>query len=195
MGTEKAYSTDANVLGATHEAKDLEHLDKNMIRSSTRSWASRSGSASVEIEAEEVTVGFEQGLPVASTASASPPSSTSSWRQPHRRAARPRHERPDREPGHRGQEPRHLRGPRHGAAAHRVRAPALGHPQREHPRPVLHPRPPLGRLLYEGKWYDPEALMLKDALTRWVAPSITGEVTLELRRGDDYTLLDTRPST
>ena len=49
----------------------------------------------------------------------------------------------------------------------------------------------LGRLLYEGKWYDPEALMLKDALTRWVAPAITGSVTLELRRGDDYTLLNT----
>jgi len=50
----------------------------------------------------------------------------------------------------------------------------------------------LGRLLYEGKWYDPEALMLKDALTRWVAPSVTGSVTLELRRGDDYTLVATK---
>jgi argininosuccinate synthase len=50
----------------------------------------------------------------------------------------------------------------------------------------------LGRLLYEGKWYDPEAWMLKDALTRWIAPSVTGEVTLELRRGDDYTLCATR---
>ncbi len=49
----------------------------------------------------------------------------------------------------------------------------------------------LGRLLYEGKWYDPEALMLKDALTRWIARPITGRVTLELRRGDDYTLLNT----
>ena len=50
----------------------------------------------------------------------------------------------------------------------------------------------LGRLLYEGKWFDPEALLLKDSLCRWVAPSITGSVTVELRRGDDYTLLDTR---
>ena len=50
----------------------------------------------------------------------------------------------------------------------------------------------LGRLLYEGKWYDPEAMMLKDALTRWVAPSVTGSVTLELRRGDDYSILDTK---
>jgi argininosuccinate synthase len=50
----------------------------------------------------------------------------------------------------------------------------------------------LGRVLYEGKWYDPEALMLKDALTRWVAPTISGQVTLELRRGDDYTIVETR---
>jgi argininosuccinate synthase len=50
----------------------------------------------------------------------------------------------------------------------------------------------LGRLLYEGKWYDPEALMLREALVRWVAPSITGEVRLELRRGEDYTLVETR---
>jgi argininosuccinate synthase len=50
----------------------------------------------------------------------------------------------------------------------------------------------LGRLLYEGKWFDPEACLLKDGLTRWVAPSVTGEVTLELRRGDDYTIVATR---
>jgi argininosuccinate synthase len=50
----------------------------------------------------------------------------------------------------------------------------------------------LGRVLYEGKWFDPEAMMLKDALTRWIAASVSGTVTLELRRGDDYTLLDTK---
>jgi argininosuccinate synthase len=49
----------------------------------------------------------------------------------------------------------------------------------------------LGRLLYEGRWYDPESLMLKEALTRWVAPAVTGIVRLELRRGDDYTILET----
>jgi argininosuccinate synthase len=49
----------------------------------------------------------------------------------------------------------------------------------------------LGRLLYEGKWFDPEAMMLKDALARWIAPSITGTVKLELRRGDDYTIIST----
>jgi argininosuccinate synthase len=49
----------------------------------------------------------------------------------------------------------------------------------------------LGRLLYEGRWYDPEAMLAREALVRWVATAITGEVTLELRRGDDLTLLKT----
>jgi argininosuccinate synthase len=52
--------------------------------------------------------------------------------------------------------------------------------------------PPLGRLLYEGRWFDPQALMLRESLQRWVARAVTGEVTLELRRGDDYSILDTR---
>jgi len=50
----------------------------------------------------------------------------------------------------------------------------------------------LGRILYEGKWFDAEAMLLKDALTRWIAPSVSGTVTLELRRGDDYTIIDTQ---
>jgi argininosuccinate synthase len=52
----------------------------------------------------------------------------------------------------------------------------------------------LGRLLYEGKWYDPEAMMLRDALSRWIAPAVTGTVTVELRRGDDWTVVDTKAS-
>src|SRR5262249_42867264 len=50
----------------------------------------------------------------------------------------------------------------------------------------------LGRLLYEGRWFDPQALMLRDSLQRWVAKPVTGEVTLELRRGNDYSILETR---
>ena len=50
----------------------------------------------------------------------------------------------------------------------------------------------LGRILYEGKWFDPEAMLLKDGLTRWIAPSVTGSVKLELRRGDDYSILATQ---
>jgi argininosuccinate synthase len=50
----------------------------------------------------------------------------------------------------------------------------------------------LGRVLYEGKWFDPEAMLLKDGLTRWIAPSVSGSVKLELRRGDDYSILATK---
>jgi argininosuccinate synthase len=49
----------------------------------------------------------------------------------------------------------------------------------------------LGRLLYEGRWFDAESMLLKDGLTRWLAPTVSGKVTLELRRGDDYTILST----
>ena len=53
----------------------------------------------------------------------------------------------------------------------------------------------LGRLLYEGRWFDPEALILKEGLTRWVASAVSGKVTVELRRGDDYTIVDTQAPT
>jgi argininosuccinate synthase len=49
----------------------------------------------------------------------------------------------------------------------------------------------LGRLMYEGRWFDPQSMMLRESLQRWVGAAITGEVTLELRRGDDYTILNT----
>ena len=49
----------------------------------------------------------------------------------------------------------------------------------------------LGRLLYEGRWFDPQSLMLRQSLQSWVGQAVTGEVTIELRRGDDYTVLDT----
>jgi len=50
----------------------------------------------------------------------------------------------------------------------------------------------LGRLMYEGRWLDPQSLMLRESLQKWVGSAVTGEVTLRLRRGDDYTILDTR---
>jgi len=49
----------------------------------------------------------------------------------------------------------------------------------------------LGRLLYEGRWFDPQALMLRESLERWVGKAVTGEVTIELRRGEDYTITNT----
>ena len=148
----------------------------------------------VKIEPEEVTRRRSSAAcPSRSTASASARSFELVPRgEPRRRPPRPRHERPDREPRHRREEPRHLRGAGHGAPA----------PRYERLLSAIHNENTidlyftlgrrLGRLLYEGKWFDPEAMLLKEALMRWIAPSVTGAVTLELRRGDDYTILDTQ---
>ena len=191
MGTEKAYSTDANVLGATHEAKDLERLDVSMqIVEPIMGLAH--WKKSVAIEPEEVTIELAQGLPVAVNGK-----------------------------DHGGLLPLFLEcnriGGRHGLGLsdqieNRVidaksrgiyEAPgmALLHVCYERLLSAIHNESTtdqyvtlgrrLGRLLYEGKWFDPESMMLKDALTRWVAPSITGQIKLELRRGDDYTIVST----
>ena len=120
MSTEKAYSTDSNILGATHEAKDLEHLNTG-IRIVEPIMGVAFWREDVAIKPEEVTVTFEEGLPVALNGQTLRRSSAADGRsQPHRRPARPRHERSDREPDHRGQEPRHLRSAGHGAALHRA---------------------------------------------------------------------------
>ena len=104
-------------------------------RSSSRSWASSTGTPTVEIVPEDVTVEFRQGRPVAINGT---PFDERRRRDPggerHRRPPRARHVRPDREPDHRGQEPRHLRGPRNGAAVRRLRAPRQRDPQRGHHR-------------------------------------------------------------
>jgi len=192
MSAEKAYSTDANVLGATHEAKDLEHLDKGLhIVSPIMSVAH--WKRDVVIEPETVTISFERGRPVA--------------------LLDQRYETLiDIVRG-----ANHIGG-RHGLGTsdqieNRVidaksrgiyEAPgmALLHIAYERLLSAIHNENTLdlyftlgrklGRLLYEGKWFDAEAMLLKDALTRWVAPSVTGTVTLELRRGDDYSILDTQ---
>jgi argininosuccinate synthase len=188
---EKAYSTDANLLGSTHEAKDLEHLGTSMKIvqpiMGVAHWDS-----SVEIAAETVTVRFEYGLPVAlnGVQIADPVELV-------RRA--------------------NGIGGRHGLGMsdqieNRVieaksrgiyEAPgmALLHVAYERLLSAIHNEDTLdryategrrlGRLLYEGRWFDPQALMLREALQRWVAAVVTGEVTIELRRGDDYTILDT----
>jgi argininosuccinate synthase len=192
MGTEKAYSTDSNVLGATHEAKDLERLDRGMQIvdpiMGVAHWRD-----DVVVKAEEIAVEFEHGLPVSLNGE-----KFGSLYQLFLEANRI--------------------GGRHGLGMsdqieNRVidaksrgiyEAPgmALLHIAYERLLSAIHNENTtdlyftngrrLGRLLYEGKWFDPESMMLKDALTRWVAPSITGSVTIGLRRGDDYTLLDTR---
>jgi len=192
MGTEKAYSTDANALGATHEAKDLEYLDKNMTIVSpimgVPFWRS-----DVAIAEEEVTLEFESGVPVA----------LNGTRFPSRYALLAA---------------ANEIGGRHGLGMsdqieNRVigaksrgiyEAPgmALLHIAYERLLSSTHNEDTtdlyvtlgrrLGRLLYEGKWYDPEAMMLKESLSRWIATPLGGTVRLALRRGDDYTIVETR---
>jgi argininosuccinate synthase len=188
---EKAYSTDANMLGATHEAKDLELLSTSMKIvepiMGVAFW-----DPAVEIEPEQVTVRFEHGVPVAIGGEelAGPVDAI-------RRA--------------------NAVGGRHGLGMsdqieNRIveaksrgiyEAPgmALLHVAYERLLTAIHNEATLeayhdqgrrlGRLLYEGRWFDVQALMLRDSL-RWVAAVVSGEVTIELRRGDDYTILDTR---
>ena len=132
--TEKAYSTDANIWGATHEAKSLEHLDAS-IEIVEPIMGVRFWDPSVEIPAEDVDDRLRAGA-----AGDDQRQAVRLGRRPRpggqrdRRPARPRHVGPDREPDHRGQEPGHLRGARHGAAARGVRAAGERHPQRGHHR-------------------------------------------------------------
>ena len=192
MSAEKAYSTDSNVLGATHEAKDLEYLNNGMKIvqpiMGVKPWDPK-----VDIKIEEVTLEFERGVPVAINGNR-----YSTLIEMMLEANRV--------------------GGRHGLGMsdqieNRVidaksrgiyEAPgmALLHIGYERLLSAIHNENALdqyfglgrrlGRLLYEGRWFDPESMLLKDALTRWIAPSVTGTVTLELRRGDDYTILDTK---
>jgi argininosuccinate synthase len=191
MGTEKAYSTDSNVLGATHEAKDLEHLDKGM-RIVNPIMGVAFWKPDVAVAPEEVTIGFEQGIPT--TIDGKRFGSLFDLFFECNRI-----------------------GGRHGLGMsdqieNRVidaksrgiyEAPGMALLALVYERllSAIHNENTLdlyatlgrrlGRLLYEGKWYDPESCLLKDALTRWVAPAVTGAVTVELRRGDDYTIVAT----
>jgi argininosuccinate synthase len=191
MSTEKAYSTDCNMLGATHEAKDLERLDVSMhavepIMGVTH-WRS-----DVRVEAETVELGFERGVPVRVGGK----SFATTWEVV--RCA-------------------NTVGGRHGLGMsdqieNRVvdaksrgiyEAPGMALLSIGYERllSAVHNENTtdlyaslgrrLGRLLYEGRWYDPEACLLKEALVRWVSTAVSGSVTLELRRGDDYSIVRT----
>src|SRR5258708_9060618 len=191
MATEKAYSTDANGLGGSHAAKDRDRLDRGMHIVEpiigVAHWRSE-----VKIAPEEVTVELGRGAPVelngerfASTFECFRALNAAGGRhglgmsdQIENRVieakSRGVYEAP-------GMALLHIAYERLLSAVHNENTTDL--------YATLGRR--LGRLLYEGRWFDPEALMLKEALTRWVAPAVTGTVTLELRRGDDYTILDT----
>ena len=191
MSVEKAYSTDSNMLGATHEAKDLERLDTS-IKIVEPLMGAPFWRDDVVIKPETVAIRFDEGQPVALNGM--------TYRDPVQLML-----------------DANAIGGRHGLGTsdqieNRIieaksrgiyEAPGmallfLGYERlltgihnedtieqyRENGRR-------LGRLLYQGRWFDPQAMMLRETAQRWVARAITGEVTVELRRGNDYSLLDT----
>jgi argininosuccinate synthase len=191
MPAEKAYSTDSNILGATHEAKDLEHLSSSVKIvvpiMSTAFWRD-----DVEIQREEVAIRFEEGFPVALNGQQFD------------------------DPVALLLEANRIGG-RHGLGMsdqieNRIieaksrgiyEAPGLALLFIAYERLItgIHNEDTieqyrdngrkLGRLLYQGRWFDSQAIMLRESAQRWVAKPITGEVTLELRRGNDYSILNT----
>jgi argininosuccinate synthase len=191
MSAEKAYSTDSNILGATHEAKDLEHLSSS-IRIVDPIMGTAFWRDDVEIPREELTIRFEEGFPVALNG-----------------------ERFD-DPVALLLEANRIGG-RHGLGMsdqieNRIieaksrgiyEAPGLALLYIAYERLItgIHNEDTieqyrengrkLGRLLYQGRWFDPQAIMLRESAQRWVARPVTGEVTLELRRGNDYSILNT----
>ena len=192
MSAEKAYSTDSNILGATHEAKDLERLDTG-IRIVDPIMGVRFWREDVAIRPEEVTIRFDEGQPVALNGMTFT------------------------DPVELILEANRIGG-RHGLGMsdqieNRIieaksrgiyEAPGLALLFIAYERLVtgIHNEDTieqyrdngrrLGRLLYQGRWFDPQAMMLRTEAQRWVARMISGEVVLELRRGNDYSILDTR---
>jgi argininosuccinate synthase len=191
MSAEKAYSTDSNLLGATHEAKDLEHLSTS-IKIVVPIMGEAFWRDDVQVKAEEVTVRFHEGFPVALNG------------------------REFSDPVELLLEANRIGG-RHGLGMsdqieNRIieaksrgiyEAPGLALLFIAYERLItgIHNEDTieqyrdngrkLGRLLYQGRWFDSQAIMLRESAQRWVAKPVTGEVTLELRRGNDYSILNT----
>ena len=191
MSTEKAYSTDSNILGATHEAKDLEFLNKGMHIvqpiMGVAHWRD-----DVEVKRETVAITFVEGYPVAINGK-----EFGSALELFTEA--------------------NVIGGRHGLGMsdqieNRIieaksrgiyEAPGLALLYIAYERLVtgIHNEDTieqyrmngkkLGRLLYQGRWLDPQSLMLRESAQRWVAKAVTGDVTIELRRGNDYSIMDT----
>ena len=191
MSAEKAYSTDSNMLGATHEAKDLEQLTSGISIvqpiMGVASWKD-----DVAVKRESVTVRFDEGRPVALNGVAYP-GLVELILEANRIGGRHGLGMSDQI------ENRIIEAKSRGI----YEAPGLAllfiayerlvtgihnedtiEQYRDHGRR-------LGRLLYQGRWFDPQAIMLRETAERWVARVITGEVTIELRRGNDYSILNT----
>jgi argininosuccinate synthase len=191
MSAEKAYSTDSNMLGATHEAKDLEFLNSG-IRIVNPIMGVAFWKEDVAVKAEEVTVRFEEGQPVALNGKTFD-SPVELILEANRIGGRHGLGMSDQI------ENRIIEAKSRGI----YEAPGLALLHIAYERLVtgIHNEDTieqyrmnglrLGRLLYQGRWFDPQALMLRETAQRWVARAITGEVTLELRRGNDYSLLNT----
>ncbi len=190
--TEKAYSTDANMLGATHEAKSLEYLNTSMEIvepiMGVKHW-----DHSVEISDEEVTIAFEQGRPVSLNGKKFASAvelmmETNAIGGRHGLGMSDQIENRIIEAKSRGiyEAPGmaliHIAYERLLSAIHNEDTIAAYHQEGRR----------MGRLLYEGRWLDPQTLMLRESLMRWVASAVTGSVTLKLRRGDDYSILNTQ---
>ncbi|KAG4081104.1 hypothetical protein HA402_010275 [Bradysia odoriphaga] len=191
MSAEKAYSTDSNMLGATHEAKDLEHLSSG-IKIVQPIMGVAFWRDDVQVKAEEVTVRFEEGQPVALNGV--------SYADPVELLLEA-----NRIGGRHGLgmsdqiENRIIEAKSRGI----YEAPGLALLFIAYERLVtgIHNEDTieqyrdngrkLGRLLYQGRWFDPQAIMLRETAQRWVARAVTGDVTLELRRGNDYSILNT----
>jgi argininosuccinate synthase len=191
MSAEKAYSTDSNILGATHEAKDLERLDTG-IKIVEPIMGVASWRDDVPVKREEVTIRFDEGQPVALNGI--------SFRDPVQLIFEA-----NRIGGRHGLgmsdqiENRIIEAKSRGV----YEAPGMALLFIAYERLItgIHNEDTieqyrdngrrLGRLLYQGRWFDPQSMMLRETAQRWVARAITGEVRLELRRGNDYSILDT----
>jgi len=191
MSAEKAYSTDSNILGATHEAKDLEFL-KNGISIVQPIMGVAFWRDDVTVKRETVSIRFEEGHPVAINGT-------------HHDTPLEMFMEANRIGGRHGLgmsdqiENRIIEAKSRGI----YEAPGLALLYIAYERLVtgIHNEDTieqyrnngrrLGRLLYQGRWLDPQAMMLRESAQRWVASAVTGEVTLELRRGNDFTILDT----
>ena len=192
MSAEKAYSTDSNIWGATHEAKDLEFLNKG-LRIVNPIMSVKHWDQSIEIKSEEVTIAFEEGFPV-------------SINGQHWASQVDLVMEANRIGGRHGLgisdqiENRIIEAKSRGI----YEAPGMALLYIAYERLIagIHNEGTidnyrtlgrkLGRQLYEGRWFDPQSLMLRDTLQKWVGRAVSGEVTIELRRGDDYSILDTR---
>lgn len=189
---DKAYSTDANLLGATHEAKKLEKLDSSIELvepiMGVRFWDEK-----ISIKSEDVHIRFQGGRPVAING-VDYKDATSLVRAVNEIGGRHGLGMSDQI------ENRIIEAKSRGI--YEAPGMALLFIAYERLLTAIHNEDTLanytnegrrlGRLLYEGRWFDPQSLMLRESLARWVASTVTGTVTLRLRRGDDYSIIDTR---